>query len=312
MQSLILHPFRLLASIRRRFDSLETEFKSLATETSNKSAHLTSQLAHLTSQLAHLTSLSESRLLETTSLLTHLETALQSRLNTLEHVSLPALMKNVHQISAVQLGFLANQRDRSTWAARMEERYLRARPDRFESYLERAKQDCPAMFEFWFERLDRVRNAFDETKIGNAAHDGDLYSRLFRSFVEISRHWSPAGCRLRRFRIAILSFFLPHNPSVRTGALAAQAASRFRAGARHLGISALAGELLLDCGFGYFSRPLDLARAFTRRDQACSGARRQNSAMDRLYAGGITIRADGTRLQAGRFVPLVPLRCFLV
>jgi SAM-dependent methyltransferase len=159
-----------------RLDSLETEFQSLATETSS---------AHLTSQLAHLTSLSESRLLETTSLLTHLETALQSRLNTFEHVSLPALMKNVHQISAVQLGFLANQRDRSTWAARMEERYLRARPDRFESYLERAKQDYPAMFEFWFERLDRVRNAFDETKVGNAAHDGDLYSRLFRSFVEI-------------------------------------------------------------------------------------------------------------------------------
>jgi SAM-dependent methyltransferase len=109
----------------------------------------------------------------------------RGRLNTLEHVSLPALMKNVHQISAVQLGFLVNQRDRSTWAARMEERYLRARPDRFESYLERAKQDYPAMFEFWFERLDRVRNAFDETKVGNAAHDGDLYSRLFRSFVEI-------------------------------------------------------------------------------------------------------------------------------
>ncbi len=48
-----------------------------------------------------------------------------------------------------------------------------------------AKKDFPRAYPFWRERLEAMREAFLQTKIGNAAHGGDVYSGLFRSLVEI-------------------------------------------------------------------------------------------------------------------------------
>jgi len=110
-----------------------------------------------------------------------LDTSLHSRLNTL----LPEILEQIHEISAVQLRVLAGRADRSAWHAHPEERYAPARPEPFDAYLARAAREFPKVYGLWEERLDTMRCAFDETKVGNAAHSADLYSRAFRDFVEI-------------------------------------------------------------------------------------------------------------------------------
>lgn len=122
---------------------------------------------------------------ETSNRLIHVDTSLHSRLNTLENDLLPQLSKQIHQIAAMQMMEAAERADRSEWRPHCGESYRPATPEPFEAILARAERDFPKVYGAWHERLLTMRAAFDVTKVGNAAHASDLYSRMFRSFVEM-------------------------------------------------------------------------------------------------------------------------------
>jgi len=54
----------------------------------------------------------------------------------------------------------------------------------FGAVLARAERDFPTVFQAWKERLDEMEEALAETEIGNVANSADIYSYLFRTFVE--------------------------------------------------------------------------------------------------------------------------------
>jgi SAM-dependent methyltransferase/predicted nucleic acid-binding Zn-ribbon protein len=122
---------------------------------------------------------------ETKNLITHLDSALQTRLNTIENVELPGIADQIHEIAAAQMRFTARHADRSVWRVYPEERYALARPEPFDNYLAQARRDFPKIFDLWRDRLYATLAAFEQTKLGNAAVASDLYSRVFRDFVEI-------------------------------------------------------------------------------------------------------------------------------
>jgi SAM-dependent methyltransferase len=121
---------------------------------------------------------------ETTNLISNLDASLHSRLNTLENVELPGIADQIHEVAAAQLHFTAQRADRSRWRADPKERYKPACAQPFDSYLAQARRDFPGIFDMWRERLDATLVAFEQTKVGNVAHASDLYSRIFRDFVE--------------------------------------------------------------------------------------------------------------------------------
>jgi SAM-dependent methyltransferase len=122
---------------------------------------------------------------ETTSRLTHLDTSLHTRLNTLEYVEFPGIGEQIHEIAAQQMRFVAKQGNQSAWQAHPKERYAPAKPEPFDMCLKRAEQEFPKVFSMWKERLDTLSTAFDESKYGNAACARDLYSRIFNDFVQL-------------------------------------------------------------------------------------------------------------------------------
>jgi SAM-dependent methyltransferase len=74
--------------------------------------------------------------------------------------------------------------DRAAWKPDPAERYRPAAPSSFDAGLARARKAFPKIFKAWRTRLDAMQEAIAQTKEGNAAHAADVYSRLFRSFVE--------------------------------------------------------------------------------------------------------------------------------
>lgn len=120
---------------------------------------------------------------EHSNMLTHLDTSLHSRLNTLQNEVLPALIEQVHQLSAAQLSEEAKQADRLRWTVQPAERYRAAQSKPLEATLRRAEKDFPEVFSAWRERLDLTNEAFKQTKVGNAANRADLYSRMFTDFL---------------------------------------------------------------------------------------------------------------------------------
>jgi SAM-dependent methyltransferase len=172
-----------LSDQRRRLERLEDAVANLATQFDDARERVADQRNWL-----------EKISFETTNLITHLETALQSRLNTFENVELPEIKNRmvhldaadqIHEIAAAQMRFAARFANRSGWRAHPRERYVSARPQPFEFYLERARCDFPKVFGMWRDRLDATLAAFEQTKVGNVAVASDLYSRIFRDFVGV-------------------------------------------------------------------------------------------------------------------------------
>jgi SAM-dependent methyltransferase len=114
---------------------------------------------------------------------THLTTSLHTRLDTFENALIPGVRDQMHELVAVELQLRA--RAEANWVPHPGERYAPAKAESFDRYLARAEQDFPAPYSHWRDRLGIMMQAFLETKVGNAAHAGDVYSRIFRSFVEI-------------------------------------------------------------------------------------------------------------------------------
>jgi SAM-dependent methyltransferase len=91
----------------------------------------------------------------------------------------------MHEIAAVQLRAAARQVDRLGWRTHIEECYAPAQPQSFDTYLTRAADQFPQVFHMWYERLEATSAAFSKTKTGNAANVSDVYSWIFRDFVEM-------------------------------------------------------------------------------------------------------------------------------
>ena len=138
-------------------------------------------LRHLDSSLHSKLNAVETFAYESKNGVIHLDSSLNSRLNTFEFVHLPALLEQMHE--SAMLGLSLGKRGEQGATQREERPRPTERPD-FEEVLSRARADFPAIYDLWRERLDAVSGEFDITKTGNAANSADLYSRLFKVFVE--------------------------------------------------------------------------------------------------------------------------------
>jgi SAM-dependent methyltransferase len=168
-----------------RLEQLAAANHQTVFEAGNKLSHLESSLQSRLNELAN-------ALFELENKVVHLDSSVHSRLNDILNVEFPRLHEQVHETTGLLIdGRQAEGQSRATAAA----------PDPttvepFEALLERAKRDFPAVFALWRERLDATERAMRATKSGNAAHAADVYSKLFRNFVE--RHAAGAildvGC----------------------------------------------------------------------------------------------------------------------
>jgi SAM-dependent methyltransferase len=152
----------------------------LAVETVQRMQELEARLRHLDSSLHSKLNAVETLAYESKNGVIHLDSSLNSRLNTFEFVHLPALLEQMHE--SAMLGLSLGKRGEQG-ATQRERPRPTARPD-FDEVLSRARADFPAIFDLWRERLDTLSGDFDITKTGNAANSADLYSRLFKVFVE--------------------------------------------------------------------------------------------------------------------------------
>jgi SAM-dependent methyltransferase len=172
-------------SVHSRLNSFENDYLVQIRTDLQHVAGLAREAAHAVGVAPEAKLLLEKLLFELPNMLIHIESSLQSRLNRVENEAFPAVWRAIHEVMAVELRALAARADRSAWAARTAEHYLPAKPELFRDYLARAEKEFGTVYGYWHERLLTIERAFELTKVGNAAHAGDLYSRLFRSFCEI-------------------------------------------------------------------------------------------------------------------------------
>lgn len=188
------------ASVESRFNLLDKQLSETKNLLTDVKANAESRLNALDTAIfetrnliTHVNTNTESRFnaldvrtSETKDLLTHTGTSIHTRLNTLEFETIDGLYDQLRELAANQFVLHAKAgSNRAAWTAHPAERYKRAKPARFDSYLARAKKDFPRVYPLWRERLDTMLNAFRETKTGNAAYVGDPDSRVFRSFVDM-------------------------------------------------------------------------------------------------------------------------------
>ncbi len=114
--------------------------------------------------------------------ITHLTTSLHTRFDTFENSLIPGVRDQMHELVALELQL--RPRTEANWIPHPDERYAPAKTEPFDRYLARAEQDFPRPYSHWRDRLGTMMQAFLETKVGNAAHAGDVYSRIFRGLVE--------------------------------------------------------------------------------------------------------------------------------
>lgn len=121
---------------------------------------------------------------EVRNLLQHLDTNTGSRLNEIVFAHLPSIVEQLHEAAA--LGIEAGRAQGRIPSEIDQDRPKPTHVEEFDKILARAKRDFPTVYGEWRTRLDEMAEAFADTKVGNAANAADVYSRLFRNFV--NRH----------------------------------------------------------------------------------------------------------------------------
>jgi SAM-dependent methyltransferase len=147
-------------------------------------SNLSTQLGQVQGSLAEQNKWLEKISLETNNLIMNLDSSLHTRLNTLQNLELPRILEQINEAIARPLRVISEKRDRSTWRACPNEKYVAANAAPFDVYIDRAQSDFPNLFAMWHERLKATLDAFMKTKVGNAANPLDPYSTMFRDFVE--------------------------------------------------------------------------------------------------------------------------------
>jgi SAM-dependent methyltransferase len=169
----------LLAEIRNCIEKVHTEAPNLT------QALLSEPLQHLTNTAVETRNWAE----EAYKWARQAHDGTEARLNLLQNVKLIGLATQLHQAIALQMSARARTeaalRRRSPIEDARSEKYAAAKPRTFEAYIARAKRDYPKVFPLWWQRLENHRLATDQTKIGNVANEHDLYSRIFRDFVNV-------------------------------------------------------------------------------------------------------------------------------
>lgn len=165
-----------------RLENIENHLDRLANEQFEAKNHLIHVGTNTESLLENLTTIAR----EIRNAATHLDTSLHSRLNTLEYERLDGLYEQMHHLTAALLRLRADvETGRTERSGLPAEQYAPARPGDPEADLQRAQGEFPRVFPMWAERLEEMRQACLETKVGNVAHAGDPRSEAFRSLVEI-------------------------------------------------------------------------------------------------------------------------------
>jgi SAM-dependent methyltransferase len=152
----------------------------LSEELNARLSDFDARLNHLDSRVNSTLSTITTSTFETQNRVIHLDTSLNTRLNTIEFTHIPSLLEQVHESAMLSLSL----RPRPSAGARGRRRPEALERLPFDAILAQAQQDFPTVFAPWKERLDEISRDFDVTKIGNAANAVDLYSRLFKAFVE--------------------------------------------------------------------------------------------------------------------------------
>jgi SAM-dependent methyltransferase len=172
-------------SLHSHLNSVQNEgFGELRTQVQQMSG-LLGRAIELASSASASKLLVEKMAVELPNQISHLDTGVGSRLNKMENVELPNVLREIHEMKGMALHAQAARVDRKAWAPRSIERYRPARAKSLDDYLRRAKKDFRVVYGHWHDRLQATQRAFAKTKVGNAAHAGDLYSRMFRDFVEV-------------------------------------------------------------------------------------------------------------------------------
>jgi SAM-dependent methyltransferase len=237
---------RLVGELNERLNAIETfqsETRNLVTELNtglhsrlngmetfqSEARNLTEELnTSLNSRMNTLeTAQSETKNLvaETRNLVGHINTSIHSRLDIFENERLQSISNQIHEMIAVQIELVNQIRGPKELIAHPAERYTPASGGNWKATFERVRREFPTLFFLWRERLDAMGDAFRQTKVGNAAWGGDVYSRVFRSFVE--RHANgrvlDVGCGifgrpfyLSSYPAALLSGLDPLNPQEET------------------------------------------------------------------------------------------------
>jgi SAM-dependent methyltransferase len=179
------------AHIGQRLAEAQLWLEKISTETQSAFAHvngaiqgvrgdvgtLANQIAEVRLWLAKISS-------ETQNALVHLDGRVVTGMNRLFNEAIPETNAQAHTVAALLLEQRARAADRSRWRESKLERYAPAKPEDFEKTLQNVARDFPNVSSEWRTRLDVMINAFSVTKTGNAANASDLYSSMFRSFVE--------------------------------------------------------------------------------------------------------------------------------
>ena len=164
----------LNTSLNSRMNGLETaqsESKNILDELKNLVAHIGTSL--------------ETQRTETKNLFQHVNSSIGTRLNSFENKQLPAISDQIHELIAVQFELTGRiGKSKPEQIARPAERFKPAKRQQWTADLAKAEHEFRIAYPFWKERLDAMLEAFRQTKVGNAAWGGDVYSRVFRGFVE--------------------------------------------------------------------------------------------------------------------------------
>lgn len=108
-----------------------------------------------------------------------------TRFNRLFNEDLPKVVVQVHDVASLVLQERAQRVDRARWKRQRGEQFSPANGRSFEDTMVDAGGRFPEVILPWTTRLEATADAFAVTKEGNAANVNDVYSRLFKSFVEL-------------------------------------------------------------------------------------------------------------------------------
>jgi SAM-dependent methyltransferase len=179
-------------ALLNRLAEAQLWLEKISSESGNAFVHLDGaitgargDLSGLTNQVAEVRLWLEKISTETGNAAAHLDGRIVTAINTLFNERLPQIVEQSHAAAALILELRAQAIDRSRWHTFANERYQPAKAQEFDRVLQRLADDFPLVSSAWRERLETVRREFSVTKTGNAANAGDVYSRMFKSFVEI-------------------------------------------------------------------------------------------------------------------------------
>jgi SAM-dependent methyltransferase len=175
-----------LASLQSEVASLRQEQRGVRNELAGQLSFFSHDMmqqvnasgAQLSARLENL----QSQATEDRNRLIHLDTSVHSRLNEVVNLHFPAILEQVHEASAFQINITKRPWEKLATGASTRPRAVSV--ESFDALLARARSDFPTVFAAWKERLDEHRQALSITETGNAANPADVYSRLFRAFVE--------------------------------------------------------------------------------------------------------------------------------